>query len=264
MPSRKILYILLGTLILAGCLTAPLADLPTTPQNPSSTVEKISLEGKNFLLARLDPTVFQLRIVENTDQTNAKSIGEIHRETSSFISFNGSFFGQDFRPLGLLVSEGRLLAPLSKSELMNGIFTINHKGQAQLFDFQNFQQKQEQLLPEIDFAIQSGPILIDHQGEIAVSKKNQLSAGRTALGLDRNNDLVILILRQSLLDRENALTLYEFAQIAAEHRELEHLGLHSLINLDGGNSSGLASPQDYYPELEKVQHVIIAVNKNQS
>jgi uncharacterized protein YigE (DUF2233 family) len=261
MPSSKLIYALLSLLILAGCLTA----LPTVPNSGDSgngpTVETLQIGGKNFLLARLNPIGFQLRLVENSDQAGAQSIGDIHDQHSSVLSFNGSFFDQDFRPLGLLVSEGRLLAPLSKSELMNGIFTVNQKGQPRLFDFSTFQNRQQELLPTLDFAIQSGPILLDEKSAVAVDEQNSLRAGRTALGLDQDNNLVVLMLRQSILDRDNALTLYEFAQIAASDRQLEHLGLHSLINLDGGNSSGLATSGDYYPELEKVQHVIIAVSK---
>lgn len=262
MLSRKLIYILGSSLILVGCIAGTFDDpRPIAASSTLPTLTQLKISDKNFLLTDFDPTGFQLRIIENRSQAGAKSIREIHLDQSSSLSFNGSFFSPEFQPLGLLVSEGKLLSPLSKSELMNGIFTINQKGQPELFDFDSFQKKQTDLLPKLDFAIQSGPILLDKNGKIVINKKNTIKAGRTALGLDKDNNVILLMMRQSILDRNNALTLYDFAAIAGTDRKLVDLGIHSLINLDGGNSSGLAVSEEYFPELEKVQNVIITVKK---
>lgn len=263
MFSRKLFYILGSSLILVGCIAETFDDpRPVDEASQLPSLEQLKLNDKNLLLARFDPTKFQLRIVENHSQADAKSIEEIHREKNSVLSFNGSFFSPDYQPLGLLVSEGTLLSPLSKSELMNGIFTINQKGQPMLFDFDSFQKKQTELLPKLDFAIQSGPTLLDQEGKVVIDKKNTIKAGRTALGLDKDNNMVLLMMRQSLLDHNNALTLYEFAELASTQPQLIDLGIHSLINLDGGNSSGLASGEAYFPELANVQNVVITVKKD--
>ena len=252
-----------SSLILAGCLAGTLGDpRPLDSAATPPTLEKLKLRDKNILLAHFDPTRFQLRIIENNSLAPTKSIQETHLAESSVLSFNGSFFSPDFKPLGLLVSEGKLLAPLSKSELMNGIFTINQKGQPQLLDYESFQKQQTVLLPDLDFAIQSGPILLDGQGKIVVDRENTIVAGRTALGLDKDNNVVVLMMRQSLLGRNNALTLYDFAELAATDKELTELGINSLINLDGGNSSGLTIGEEYFPELERVQNVIITIKKD--
>jgi len=264
MSTRKSLYIVAASLILAGCIAGTLTDnaplLKTDSAAPS--LREMTIAGKNLQLIRFDPTHLQLGSIENDSQQNAKSIQTIHQENNSLLSFNGSFFSTTFAPLGLLVSSGKLLAPLSKSDLMDTIFTVNTKGIPQIYSYEQFREEESLLLPDLDFAIQSGPLLLDQRGKNVADPKNKIEAGRTAIGLDKDNNVVILMMRQTLLDRDNALTLYDFAELASTDEQISALGLHSLVNLDGGNSSGLAIDKRYFPELEKVQHVIITSVKS--
>jgi uncharacterized protein YigE (DUF2233 family) len=260
----KSLYIALTSVILAGCIASTLQDTrpDTSPSAHLPTLDQIEIDGKKFHIGKIDTSYNQLKIVENSPAPNSKSIKEIHIENNSTMSFNGSFFSPDFKPLGLLISESKLIFPAQKSSLMDGIFIINNKGQPQVLEYDKFQKQQETLLPNIDFAIQSGPILINQKGQIIADKKNTKKAGRTALALSKNNEIIVIILRQSLLDRENSLTLYDFAQLISNSPKLSDLELHSVINLDGGNSSGIATKNNYSPELEKVQNIIITVPRN--
>lgn len=260
----KFLYVVFASVILAGCLAGTLEDTrPTTSiaeQRPS--IEKINIEGKNYFIGKIDSTYNQLRIAENTPPPNSKSIKQIHEDTGSVMSFNGSFFSTEFEPLGLLISEGKLIFPAHKSQLMNGVFLITNKGQPKTINYSDFLEEQEILLPEIDFAIQSGPILINQKGQVIADKENNKKAGRTAIGLSKTNEIIVIILRQSLLDRDNSLTLFDFANTLSESKELNELGLHSVVNLDGGNSSGIATNDEYYPELEKVQNIVITIPRD--
>lgn len=262
MPS-KFIVIVLTSAILAGCLASTLED--KRPNNSESSkspmVHKTEIDGKKLTIGQIDSDFSRLQIIENAPPPDSKSIKQIHDENNSQLSFNGSFFSPDFSPLGLLVSEGKLIFPAQKSDLMNGVFLINKKGQPKLLNFPDFQNQQKTILEEIDFAIQSGPILINQSGQVVADKKNDKKAGRTALGLTKNNDIILIMLRQSLLDRENSATLYNFAKLIDESKELADLGIHSVINLDGGNSSGIAYDNEYLPELEKVQNIIITIPK---
>lgn len=262
MLTRKSLYIVVSSLILAGCLAGTLTDeRPKTDSARFPSLQELKIADKNILIARFDPSAIQLGIVEN-DPQNPKSIQTIHEESNSLLSFNGSFFSPEFEPLGLLISNGKLLAPLNKSDLMNTVFTVNTKGLPEIFTYEEFLENESRLLPELDFAIQSGPLLLDARGKNIADHQNNIKAGRTAIGLDKDSNVVILMMRQSLLDRDNALTLHEFAEMATSDNQLSDLGLHSLVNLDGGNSSGLALNNRYFPELEKVQHVIVTTVKS--
>jgi uncharacterized protein YigE (DUF2233 family) len=260
MTLKSIFITVLASIFLVGCLST-LSDPRPNQDNPGITLEEISINKKNLLLAKIDLNKHQLQIVENAPSPDQKNINQIHQENQSLLSFNGSFFSPEFRPLGLLVSDGKAVAPLTRSGLMNGIMTIDLKGNPRLYGYEEFQTQQSELSPGLSFAIQSGPILIDSQGNVVADRKNKTLAGRTALGLDHDNNLVLIMMRQSLLNRDNALSLYDFANLVSTSRELSGLGIHSLLNLDGGNSSGLAFGKDYYPELEKVQNVIITLKR---
>jgi uncharacterized protein YigE (DUF2233 family) len=257
MPSKKIALTILASLALIGCLAT---TIPTPDsENPSTdqiAFQEISVDSKHYLVATIDPDLFQLNIVENSPPPESLSIKKIQEENKAVMAFNGSFYAEDFRPLGLLVSSGKLIFPFTKSQLMNGVFTIDQDQNATLYTDQEFQDQQTELLPTISFAIQAGPILIDRESKIAIDKKNNIKAGRTALGLDKDNNIVLIMLRQSLLNQENAQTLYDFTETVSSAKQFSNLGLHSLINLDGGNSSGVAINDRYFPELEKVQHII--------
>ncbi len=260
---QKTHIFLLISLVLTGCLATSFPETePASSPGTGLSLNELNISGKNFLIVKIDPALYRLKIIENTPPPDSKNIRDIHLEKKSPLSFNGSFFSQDFQPLGLLVSEGKLLFPLNKSDLMNGLFTINQKGQPELLEFQQFQKNQNNILPSLDFAIQSGPILIDGNGKITADRKNAKKAGRTAIGLDKANNLIVIMLRQTLLDQENALSLYDFAELLENSPQLGPLGLHSVLNLDGGNSSGLAINNQYYPELEKVQNIIISESRS--
>ena len=259
MLSLKTTLTILMSLTLVGCLASSISQ--TNNQSPKTgfniPIQEITINKKTYLVATINPDIFQLTIFENNQSPDSLNIKQVKENTKSELAFNGSFYNKEFTPLGLLISKGKLLYPLTKSQLMNGVLTINQKNTPSLFTSQEFQDKQKTLLPEIDFAIQAGPILLDAQGKIMIDKSNSKNAGRTAMGLDKEGKIILIMLRQTLLNHENTQTLYDFAQTISTSPEFTNLGLNSVINLDGGNSSGLAGKDKYFPELEKVQNIIL-------
>jgi uncharacterized protein YigE (DUF2233 family) len=210
-----------------------------------------SNQPKNLILATIDPKKFNFSIYQNRNQKNAKTIKEIQEETDSLLSLNGSFFTEDFKPTGLLISEGRAIRKNSKANLLDGIFAIDNSGQAGLFD-----GKTELDAKNYPFAVQNGPVLIDRQGKIKISTDSGKLASRTAIGLDKNNNIVLIIIKQSLLNTDNTISLYEFAHLLKEKSPLKELQLTSVLNLDGGPSTGIMIGNQYFPEMERVQNII--------
>ncbi|MGL5830805.1 MAG: phosphodiester glycosidase family protein [Candidatus Altimarinota bacterium] len=248
-------------LIFSACTMSAPVDIPTQPtehiifEEISSSNENNS--SKKFLLAKINPAQFRLEVVENQPEPNSKSINEIHQENSSILTFNGTYYTEDFQPTGLLLSNNKPLYPLVKGELINGVFTINQNAQPKLYTYEQFQNAQADLIPELEFAIQSGPILINEAGEIIVSEENKVEAGRTIIGLDNDNQIIVIELRQTLLNSQNKLPLFELAKILKNDPAFSELGLHSVLNLDGGRSSGLSFESQSFPEYESVQNIII-------
>lgn len=208
--------------------------------------------GKALMLVSIDPQKYDFSIYQNPDQKKAKNLQEISKKTAATITVNGSFFTEDFKPTGLLISQSHLLHPLSKAELLNGIFAISNNKTPQLLSQKNAIDPTQYL-----FAIQSGPILINQNGKITISKDTGKIASRTAIGIDKDNHIIIIILKQSLLNSTNTISLYEFAHLLKEDPQLKNLELHSVLNLDGGPSTGITIGENYYPEMERVQNVIV-------
>jgi uncharacterized protein YigE (DUF2233 family) len=217
----------------------------------------IHSEQKDLLLVKIDPTKYSLSIYENQNRENALTIEEIHEQTGSLLTFNGGFFTEDFKPTGLLISNGRELRAISPADLLNGIIALKTTGEIQFFYRTNAGKYPLTITPEnYSFAIQNGPALINQNGEILVEDDSKQLSSRTALGVDRDNNLVLITLKQSLLNPDNSISLYNFAHLLKYAPELESLELHSVLNLDGGSSTGLMIDGKYFPEMEKVQNVI--------
>jgi uncharacterized protein YigE (DUF2233 family) len=214
--------------------------------------------SKDFFVVRVNPKKYVFEIYQNHDQKSALTIKEIHQSTNSLLTFNGGFFTEEFKPTGLLISNGQIIHTSSTASLLNGIFAISATGTPHLFT--NKTTINEHLYP---FAIQNGPVLIDGQGKISITKDTGNSASRTAIGIDKNNNVVLIILKQSLLDPTNSITLYNFAHILKEASAFKDLNLRGVLNLDGGASTGLMVEDKYFPELDRVQNAIIVKARQQ-
>jgi len=216
-------------------------------------------QNRELFIARINPRLFRFSIYLNKDATKAKSISDIHKEQHSLLTFNGSFFDTDFKPIGLIIKNGEKLSKLSPSELSNGIFAINSKGEPALLDAKNPGD-----LTRFDFALQNGPVLLDPEGDIKITVDTQKSASRTALGIDNTGNVILIVIKQTLLNSNNAMSLYQFAHLLKESPSLAALNLHSVLNLDGGPSTGVIIGKQYFPEINNVENVVTVLKKSSS
>jgi uncharacterized protein YigE (DUF2233 family) len=207
---------------------------------------------KDFFTVRIDPKKYAFEVYQNRDQETAITIGEIHKETGSLLTFNGGFFTEDFKPTGLLISNGEKIRVASTASLLDGIFAIGESGGAKLFGNKDPIDEKK-----YTFAIQNGPVLLDDGGKIMIDEETGKTASRTAIGLDEKGNIILVILKQSLFDPSNHITLYEFARMLKESPGFREINLHSVLNLDGGASTGLMVDGQYFPELDRVQNVVI-------
>lgn len=257
---RRLTAILAITALISGCqfnLKEIKSNHEVQAELPIgiSYLEK-TIDEKTLQIVTIDPQKYQLSIVENEAPPDSKSLQKIHQGKHSLVTFNGSFFDEDFRPTGLLISSSKEISAYRKGKLINGIFAIDQKGLPKLYSAEKFNNQNQ------SFAIQNGPILLDEQAQVVVDKDLNRSAGRTVLGINKDNQIVLVLLRQSLLNQDNEMTLTDFASLLANNEYFRTIGLHSVLNLDGGPSTGLAIQDKYFPELSKVQNVIITTAKN--
>lgn len=151
----------------------------------------------------------------------AASANTYAQATQAFIAINGGFFDNQFRPLGLRIHHRKQINPLKMISWW-GIFYV-HAGRAHIVPPREFFANSH-----IDFAIQSGPRLLNH-GQILARLKPGI-AERTALGITSKGEVIILVTdRAPMSTRELAQRLKAFP-----------LNCKEALNLDGGSSSQLA------------------------
>lgn len=217
----------------------------------SVTVTTTNNQEKNLIIVKISPTKNIFHIYQNTNFDQSKTVETIQKETHALISVNGGFYTEDFKPTGLLLENGKILTPYQSAKLTNGIFAITTENEPLLIKKTKLENPQKYL-----FAIQNGPILLDEKSQIALTEDNGKPASRTAIGIDKDNNIIIIILKQSLFQNNNQILLTEFARLLKENETLKPLGLHSVLNLDGGPSSGIMIGDKYFAEFQKVQNII--------
>lgn len=272
-PIKKVLITAAITLILLhGCSISPLTlnKTVTHPYTPKNTViswtqlepglEHATLvipqtptdSEKTFELVKITPRTHEFGVYQNTTQETAKSIGEIQQSEKAAFTLNGGFFTEDFRPTGLLISNGKKLHTQSNASLLNGIFAIDKEGKGILLD-----QKDKPDPKIYPFAIQNGPVLIDNDGNIMIKSDTGKLASRSLIGLDKSDNIIFIFIKQGFLNPTNSISLYELAHLLKENTEFSRIGAHSILNLDGGTSTGFMIKDKYFPELEKIQNAVI-------
>lgn len=112
---------------------------------------------------------------------------------------NGGIFDTDFHPLGLTVVDGEMIQPLNLKEgsgnfylQPNGVFYIDTDGRIDILETTAFADRR----PEVRYAIQSGPLLLDH-GQIhpAFNEGSSNLFVRSGVGILAGNRAVFIISR---------------------------------------------------------------------
>ncbi len=135
---------------------------------------------------------------------------------------NGGYFSPDFAPIGLLISGGRIIAPLQRARLITGVLSASARG-VQILRVREFSRREK-----ISAAVQCGPFLVDHY-ELVRGLDDSAVARRTFAATVTND--------RALLGVCSEISLAELAAILATTRLADDLKIQRALNLDGGSSS---------------------------
>jgi uncharacterized protein YigE (DUF2233 family) len=194
-----------------------------TPCRHISTIveETESGDRAQLHLALFDSGTATLRII---DQPTEPRVGLAHvmKQEKCLAGVNGGYFDRDYAPIGLLVTDGRVIAPLRKARLLSGILSVVN-GRVRLQRVSEFSRKSK-----ITAAVQCGPFLIDRS--------------RAVTGLDdsrpaRRTFVAIGVTHQAALGYCSAVSLAQLGQILASPALVRDLKIERALNLDGGSSS---------------------------
>ena len=144
------------------------------------------------------------------------------RQERCLAGVNGGYFDPDYMPIGLLVVDGNVVAPLQRARLLTGVLTASSRG-VQILRIREFSRH-----PKLDAAVQSGPFLVDLARRVG-GLDDSRSARRTFAAMG-NNDRVALGFCAEV-------SLAQLAQILTTTQLAGDFRIQRALNLDGGSSS---------------------------
>lgn len=181
----------------------------------SGTDERATLE-----LALFSTKSATLRVIDNP--TGDDDLAAAMQREHCLAGVNGGYFDPANAPVGLLISEGKLIAPLRKARLLSGVMIVSN-GRVQLLRFAEYSSRRN-----ANAALQCGPFLVD-RGQLVAGLDDKRSARRTfivASGSDRAG-----------IGYCSEATLAQLGKILAATGLTPDLKVQRALNLDGGSSS---------------------------
>lgn len=160
-----------------------------------------------------------LRVIDNP---TGETLSDTMPREKCAAGVNGGYFSSDFAPIGLLISGGRMIAPLQRARLITGVLSASARG-VQILRVREFSRREK-----ITAAVQCGPFLVDHY-ELVRGLDDSTAARRTFAATVTND--------RALLGICSEISLAELAAILTTTRLADDLKIQRALNLDGGSSS---------------------------
>ena len=160
-----------------------------------------------------------LRVIDNP---TGETLSDTMPREKCAAGVNGGYFSADFAPIGLLISDGRMIAPLLRARLITGVLSASARG-VQIVRVREFSRREK-----ISAAVQCGPFLVDHY-ELVRGLDDSTAARRTFAATTTND--------RALLGVCSEISLAKLAAILTTTRLADDLKIQRALNLDGGSSS---------------------------
>lgn len=180
----------------------------------SATGEQATLD-----LAVLSPKSATLRVIDNP--SGEDDLAAVMRRENCLAGVNGGYFDPENNPVGLLISDGNVVAPLRKARLLSGVMIVSN-ARIQLLRVAEYSTKSKATA-----ALQCGPFLVD-RGQPVPGLNDSRPARRTFIvtGSDR-----------AAIGFCSGVTLAQLGKILATPGITPGLKVQRALNLDGGSSS---------------------------
>jgi exopolysaccharide biosynthesis protein len=157
-----------------------------------------------------------LRVVDNPQGDH--DLAAVMRRARGVAGVNGGYFDPQDAPVGLLISDGKLIAPLRKARLLSGVLVVT-KTRVELVRSGEYSSRKN-----VVAAVQCGPFLVE-SGK-AVAGLNDTKPARRTFVLTSGPD-------RAAIGFCSTVTLAQLADILAT----PELKTQRALNLDGGSSS---------------------------
>jgi exopolysaccharide biosynthesis protein len=189
-----------------------------------------------------------VRVADNP--TGNEDLASVMRRVRGVAGVNGGYFDPQNAPVGLLISDGKLIAPFRKARLLSGVIVAT-KGRVELLRAAEYSSRKNATA-----ALQCGPFLVD--GGSAVAGLNNTKPARRTFVLTAGSDRIAI-------GFSSYVTLAQMGEILATVSLAPDLKVQRALNLDGGSSSafwfagerGVVS----IPEQKTVRDFVVVVPK---
>jgi hypothetical protein len=202
--------------------------------------------GRNAILTAIlfNTRTHALRVVDSRSPGSTRLAGELEAAGCE-AGVNGGYFHGDFRPVGLVIADGRVIHPAERAKLLSGIVVVRGSG-IEIVRTSRFKSPANVLQ-----AIQCGPMLVENAAPLA-GLNAERAARRTLIATDGRGRWALAYL--------TSVTLADAARILAIPDALAPgFVTATALNLDGGSSSGLwaaSSPAVSLPEFGHVRNYL--------
>ena len=172
-------------------------------------------------LVVFDARVATLRVIDQPGPARKDLAAAIAR-TNAFAGVNGGYFDPAEAPVGLLISDGRVLSPLRKAKLLSGVLFAT-ANRVEILRTSHFSTKEKP-----PAAVQCGPLLIEH-GKIISGLNDSKAAHRTFAAVDGKGRVLLGIC--------SSVSLRQLSQILCLTNIAGSFQSARALNLDGGSST---------------------------
>jgi exopolysaccharide biosynthesis protein len=224
-PALSFLLVLLLATVVRGEWTVAPSQTERSA-TPGIEHRRIMLtESESNERATLDLALFSmksatLRVIDNP--SGEDNLAAVMRRENCLAGVNGGYFDPENKPVGLLISDGKVMAPLRKARLLSGVIIVAN-GRLQLLRVAEYSPKRKATA-----ALQCGPFLVD-RGQPVPGLNDTRPARRTFIvagGSDR-----------AAIGSCSGVTLAQLGKILATPEVAPDLKAQRALNLDGGSSS---------------------------
>lgn len=209
----------------------------------SQTSERATLDLALFSLKSAT-----LRVIDNPISEN--DLATLMPRENCLAGVNGGYFDPENKPVGLLISDGKVVAPLRKARLLSGVMIVSN-GRIQLLRAAEYSPKRKATA-----ALQCGPFLVD-RGQPVAGLNDTRPARRTFIVTDGPDRAAIGFC--------SAVTLAQLGTILATPEIAPDVKVQRALNLDGGSSSAFWFAGEHGPfsisEQKTVRNFVAVVAK---
>jgi hypothetical protein len=178
-------------------------------------------ESATIDLALFSTKSCTLRVIDQSAPPR-RDLAQAMREKGCLAGINGGYFDPDYAPIGLLISDGKMIAPLRRARLITGVLAASPR-EVKILRVHEFSRQQK-----FNAAVQCGPFLVDIGRSVRGLEKTR-TARRTFAAVGNAN--------RAALGFCSDVSLSELAKILATTRLADDFKIERALNLDGGSSS---------------------------